>query len=237
MELTTEGKLILEARRLFAQGTIFGHSKLNTLEEFSKALDKEAPFQFLASIAEMDSGLTAMLIKLGNQTLRNSNTQNSAPSLRAAIARVGIKGCRAALITYHFDVMMREADEKWRGVFKSAIERSYRAASTSKTMATRLQQDCDIQLSIMLTVLYATSVFAKLVAAQSLGLKKNESTLTIIREPNSTLAELVLLSKNIPYDIISQVTEIDTEAPRSIESQIAKISWQKTLGNEIGGKQ
>lgn len=230
MKLTTEGKLILETRRLFAQGAIFGHSKLNTLEEFSKALEKEAPFQLLTSIAEMDSGLTTMLIKLGNQTIRNSSTQNSALSLQSAISRIGIKGCQAALISYHFDVMMREADEKWRGVFKSAIERSYRAASISKTMAIRLQKDCDIQLTIMLTILYSTSVFAKLVAAQSLRLKKNESSLKIIRKPNSTLAELVLLSKNVPYDIICQVTEIDKEKPNSLESQIAKIAWEKTIG-------
>lgn len=236
MELTTEGRLILEARRLFAKGAIFGHSKLTTLEEFSKGLDKEVPFQLLASIAEMDAGLTAALIKLGNQTLLNSKTQASATSLRAAIARIGIKGCRAALITYHFDIMMREADAKWRGVFKSTIERSYRAASTSKAMGTRLQKACDIQLSIMLTVLYSTSVFAKLVAAQSLELKKTESSLKAIRAPNGPLAELVLLSQNVPYEIISQVTEIDTDAPRSIESKIAKVAWQKTLSNEEGDK-
>ncbi|PTC00746.1 hypothetical protein C9975_05840 [Thalassospira xiamenensis] len=236
MHLTSEGYLIMEVRRLFALGSVFGHSKTNTIEAFEAALNNQSSPKKLAEIVEFDAGLSALLIAFGNRTIRNTPNQNSALSVQQAINRIGVKGCLAALTTYRFEVLLRETGDEWRGVFKSALERSYRAASTSKAICTRLQKTDIAQTVIMITVLYATSVFAKIIAAQSLGLTRSDKLIEMIRVPSSILAEPVLMKNHIPYEIIRLVNDIDADKHETIEGRIAKTAWDKTLGNITTGE-
>lgn len=231
MQLGLNAQILLEAQRQFAATSLMSHSSRSALDEFERELLGQGSAVELERIAATDPGLTKLLIKLGNSTIKNSDVRLQSCTLRSAINRVGLEGCRASLVSYRFEVMIRDMqDDDWSGVFRTALNKSINAASFARSMCARLGEINDIQKCMMVAMLYSSSVFAKIIAAQALGLQKSDTVLAAVKQPSSILCEMLLLSCKVPVHLIHLVHDIERSPHQTKVGQIARAAWQRAIG-------
>lgn len=231
MRLSLEGKIIAETRRLFATSNLIGHSKQETVERFCDKLNGDFEPETLANIAEVDQGLSAMILSLANKTLKNRTQRPVVTDLKQAMIRIGAEGCKAALLSYRFEIISRNYDERWRVTFNSTLNVSYRAAALAKTVMVKTKKAESAQQTMMITVFYATSIFAKIMACQSLKLQKTPEVISIIKKPDAVLAELIMIGCKMPQSIIDMVDGIEREDTEYTQSKVARRAWQTILGD------
>lgn len=230
MRLSLEGQIISESRRLFAMSSLIGHSKQETVEDFCEALDNDFAPAKLAQIAELDQGLSSMILSLANKTLKNRTQRPVITDLKQAMTRIGAEGCKAALLNYRFEIISRNYDEVWRVTFNNTLNVSYRAAAIAKVAMVKSKEAELAQQTIMITVFYATSIFAKIMACQSLNLPKTPEVLSIIKKPDAALSELIMIGCKMPQMIIDMVDGIERHDTQYRQSKVARRAWQVILG-------
>jgi len=231
VRLSLEGQIIAESRRLFATSNLMGHSKQEAVERFCENLDGDFDPATLTTIAELDQGLSSMILTLANKTLKNRTQRPVITDLKQAMVRIGADGCKAALLSYRFEIISRNYDETWRVTFNNTLNQSYRAAALAKTVMVKSKEAELAQQTIMITVFYATSIFAKIMACQSLNLQKTAEVMSIIKKPDAVLAELIMIGCKMPQSIIDMVDGIEREDTEYKQSQVARRAWQTILGD------
>lgn len=233
MELNLNGKLLMEIRRLHAAGTSFGVSKQENVRQVLKELNEDAPsLPKLADIIEGDPGLSIAVIKLANCTLVNGTASKNMTS-RQAIIRVGLNGLGVVVKIHQAEMLKRVVSKKcWKDHIEAAMNKALTAGELSYKIAMSLSSKrADAEFALHLAILYSLGVFAKIIAADSMGFLDTREIRDSVLKNSSLAAEAVLITANADYRLIDSIEKIESEQEDNVSILAARAGWGFLCGD------
>lgn len=227
MEISLYGELLMEIRRLHVAGTSFGVSKHKKIREVIAELNRTSPsLHKIITIVESDPGLSVAVIKLANCTIVNGASLKKI-TVKQAMIRIGLVGIDSALKVYQASILKRVVSNKnWRDYMDKALEQALTAGALSYNVAMKLTgKRSDAEQALNLAILYSLGVFAKIIAADSMGLENNKNIREVVLENSAIAAQAVLITANASFQLIQFIEKIESESVNDVSVLAARAGW------------
>lgn len=227
MRVSLYGELLMEIRRLHVAGTSFGISKKGNIKCVAEELISDSPsLPKIINIIESDPGLSVSVIKLANCTIINGAAAKKI-TVKQAIIRIGFVGIDSA-IKLHQAKMLKQsvASKSWRDSMDKSLDKALIAGALSYKIAMMFTgKRADAELSLNLSILYSLGIFAKIIAADSLGYDNNAQNRKFVLENSAVAAEAVLITASASYELIRFIEKIESECDQDICVTSARAGW------------
>jgi hypothetical protein len=232
MNLTVEGQILLEVRRLYGAGRSLFISCNEVLEEFKNVASRPEPdLCALSKIAMRDAGLVSRLTEVANATLRFKSSKKPISSFQA-VNRLGVNGCKSVVMTYIFEQSNLSMATNWKKEVAALNKSLLQITENCYTIATEAERPDLAREAFEISILFTLTCYAKIIACNNLKIKTTRQVVEYARRPEPELAEMLALAIGLPVDELSQLN--DGHENDSISGLgIAKQAWSQHDRNTL----